>query len=82
MMKTLDMALKISLVIFMAGNLFDMGLRLKLKEAIGGLRNVRFVTLALLWGFILLPGLAYLLTVVVPLESPYAIGLLLLGLAP
>jgi bile acid:Na+ symporter, BASS family len=81
-MKTLDFALKISLVLFMVGNLLDMGLRLKLQEAIGALRNVRFVTLSLLWGFVLLPGLAYLLTVVVPLEPPYAIGLLLLSLAP
>jgi bile acid:Na+ symporter, BASS family len=81
-MKTLDIALKISLVLFMVGNLLDMGLRLKLQEAIGALRNVRFVTLCLLWGFVLLPGLAYLLTVVVPLEPPYAIGLLLLSLAP
>jgi BASS family bile acid:Na+ symporter len=81
-MKSLDIALKISLVLFMVGNLFDMGLRLKVQEAIRALRNARFVTLCLLWGFILLPGLAYLLTVVVPLEPPYAIGLLLLGLAP
>ncbi len=74
--------LNISLVIFMVGNLLDMGLRLKLQEAIRGLRNVRFVMLSLLWGFILLPGLAYLLTVVVPMEPPYVIGLLLLSLAP
>jgi hypothetical protein len=52
-MKTLDIALKLSLVLFMVGNLFDMGLRLKLQEAIGALRNLRFVTLCLLWGFIL-----------------------------
>jgi bile acid:Na+ symporter, BASS family len=81
-MKSLDIALKISLVLFMVGNLLDMGLRLKVYEAIRALRNVRFVTLSLLWGFILLPALAYLLTVVVPLQPPYAIGLLLLGLAP
>lgn len=81
-MKTLDIGLKMSLVLFMVGNLLDMGLRLKLQEAIRALRNVRFVTLCLVWGFILLPGLAYLLTVIVPLEPPYAIGLLLLGLAP
>ena len=76
---TLNTALQISLVLFMVGNLLDMGLLLKLQEAIGALRDVRFVTLSLLWGFILLPGLAYLLTVVVPLEPPYAIGLLLLA---
>jgi bile acid:Na+ symporter, BASS family len=81
-MKSLDVALKISLVLFMVGNLLDMGFRLQLQEAIRALRNVRFVTQCLLWGFILLPGLAYLLTLVVPLEPPYAIGLLLLGMAP
>ncbi len=77
-----EILLKISLVLFMVGNLLDMGLRLKLQEAIQGLRSVRFVALGVLWGFILLPGLAYLLTVVVPMEPPYVIGLLLLGLAP
>ena len=79
---TLNTALQISLVLFMVGNLLDMGLLLKLQEAMRALRDVRFVTLSLLWGFILLPGLAYLLTLVVPLEPPYAIGLLLLALAP
>src|SRR5688500_14171363 len=81
-MKTLDIALKISLVLFMVGNLLDMGLLLKVQAALGALRNVRFVSLSLLWGFILLPRLASLLSVVVPLEPPYAIGLLLLALAP
>ena len=52
---TLDIALQMSLVLFMVGNLLDMGLLLKLQEAIGALRDVRFVTLSLLWGFILLP---------------------------
>lgn len=75
-------ALKISLVIFMAGNLLDMGLRLRLRDALGGLRNVRFVTLSLLWGFVLCPAFAWLLTRVVPLEQPYAIGLMLLGMTP
>jgi bile acid:Na+ symporter, BASS family len=79
---TLGSALQISLVLFMVGNLLDMGLLLKLREAIAALRDVRFVTLSLLWGFILLPGLAYLITVVVPLDAPIAIGLLLLAMAP
>ncbi len=78
----LDLALKVSLVIFMVGNLLDMGLRLKIGEALAGLRNFRFVVLSLLWGFILCPGLAVVLTKVVPLEPPYAIGLMLLGMAP
>ncbi|MBP7937552.1 MAG: bile acid:sodium symporter [Phycisphaerae bacterium] len=82
MMATLEIALKVTLVLFMVGNLLDMGLRLKLREALGGLRNVRFVVLSVLWGFVLCPALAYLLTKVVPLEQPYAIGLILLGMVP
>jgi len=82
MAEILQVLLKVSLVIFMVGNLLALGLMLNLRQALGGLRNARFVVLSVLWGFILLPGLAYLLTVIVPLEPPYVIGLLLLGLAP
>jgi len=74
--------LKISLVIFMAGNLLDMGLRLNPQDAIRGLRNVRFVVHVLLWGFVLCPALAYVITLVIPLEYPYAIGLILIGMTP
>ena len=82
MTEILPILLKITVVIFMAGNLLDLGLKLNLKEAIAGLRDVRFVTLSLLWAFVLCPALAYLLGVVLPLSAPYAMGLLLLGLAP
>lgn len=82
MMEHLEVILKISLAIFMVGNLLDMGLRLNPQDAIAGLRNVRFVSSGLLWGFLLLPGVAYLLTVLIPLETPFAIGLILLGLTP
>jgi BASS family bile acid:Na+ symporter len=74
--------LKISLVIFMAGNLLDMGLRLNPQDALRGLRNVRFVVLTLLWGCGLCPALAYVIPLVIPLESHYAIGLILLGMTP
>ena len=74
--------LKIALVIFMAGNLLDMGLRLNPQEALRGFRNVRFVAYTLLWGFVLGPALAYAITQIIPLEYPYATGLILLGMAP
>jgi bile acid:Na+ symporter, BASS family len=74
--------LKISLVIFMAGNLLDMGLRLNPQVALRGLRNVRFVVHALPWGFLLCSALAYVITLVIPLESHYAIGLILMGMTP
>ncbi|MBP1648809.1 MAG: hypothetical protein H6Q30_2254 [Bacteroidetes bacterium] len=74
--------LKISVVIFVAGNLLDMGLSLIPRDALRGLRNVRFVVLTLLWGFVLGPALAYGITLVIPLEYPYAIGLILMGMTP
>jgi len=82
MTQILTIALKISVVIFMAGNLLELGLRLKLGAALRGLRNVRFVTLSVLWAFVLCPALAYGLTRVIPLTPPYAMGLILLGMAP
>jgi BASS family bile acid:Na+ symporter len=82
MTELLTILLKITVVIFMAGNLLDLGLRLNLRAALKGLRNVRFVALSVLWAFVLCPALAYVLTLVVPLTPPYAMGLILLGLAP
>lgn len=74
--------LKISVVIFVAANLLDMGLQLNPQDALRGLRNVRFAVLALLWGFVLGPALAYVITRVIPLESHYATGLILMGMTP
>jgi bile acid:Na+ symporter, BASS family len=73
---------KISLAIFMAGSLLEMGLRLSLPDALRGLRSVRFVAHTLVWSFFICPALAYAITLVIPLEPTYAIGLVLLGMAP
>jgi bile acid:Na+ symporter, BASS family len=73
---------KVSLAIFMAGSLLEMGLRLNLPDAIRGLRDIRFVACTLIWSFVVCPALAYVITLIVPLERPYAIGMLLLGMAP
>src|SRR5512136_937609 len=72
----------ITIVIFMVGNLLEVGLRLQVSEALGALRNARFVVTSLLWCFVLGPALAVLLTKLIPLTGPYAIGLVLLGMAP
>jgi BASS family bile acid:Na+ symporter len=79
---TLMLAYKVSLVVFMAGSLLDMGLRLNVQDALRGLRDLRFVSHTLAWCFVFCPALAYVLTLLIPLEEPYAIGLLLLGMAP
>ena len=82
MSETLQALLKISLVIFMAGNLLDMGLRLDLGEALRDLRNPRFVLVSLFWGFIALPALAVAIATLWPMAHPFAMGLILLGMAP
>jgi BASS family bile acid:Na+ symporter len=74
--------LKIALVVFMAGNLLDMGLRLDPRDALRGLRNVRFVAYTLVWGFVIGPALAIAITRILPLDHPHAIGLILMGMAP
>lgn len=74
--------LKISLVIFMAGNLLEMGLKLNPQDALKGLKDIRFISYTLLWGFVVGPALAYAVTLVIPLAEPYAIGMILMGMTP
>lgn len=74
--------LGITLVAFMVGSLFEVGLKLRIREAIAAFHNVQFVALSLLWAFVLCPILALLLSRTIPLAEPYAIGLVLLGMAP
>ena len=78
----MEILLKISLVIFMAGNLMEMGLRLDVKDGLRGLKNTKFVIYTLVWGFLLGPALAYLITIVIPLDEPFTIGMILMGMAP
>src|SRR5512142_844265 len=70
------------IVVFTAGNLLEVGLRLRVAEAIATLRDTRFVVVSSLWCFVIGPALAVLLTKIIPLAEPYALGLVLLGLSP
>jgi BASS family bile acid:Na+ symporter len=67
---------------FMVGNLLSIGLELDLGQVLTPLRDVRFLVLVLAWDWLLCPGLAVLLVAVLPIAQPYAIGLLLIGMAP
>jgi bile acid:Na+ symporter, BASS family len=82
MVDLLEKLLGVTLAIFMAGSLLEMGLKLDLKRAVYTFRDVRFIVMALLWSFAIGPALAILLARVLPLAEPYALGLILLGLAP
>lgn len=79
---TIQTIFNIAVVIFTVGNLGAMGLELNLREAIKALRSVKFVVLVFAWSWVVGPILAYLLTKILPLAEPYAMGLLLAGPAP
>lgn len=80
--KEVDLVVKLTLILFMVITSLDMGLRLNLREALAGLKNMRFVLLTVLWGYVLFPALGYLLTKLIPLEQPYAIGMILVAMVP
>jgi BASS family bile acid:Na+ symporter len=82
MTPALMLAFKLAIVVFMAGNLLDVGLRLDARDALRGLRNVRFVGLTLVWGFVVGPAVAFSIAHLLPLDPSYSMGLLLIGMAP
>ena len=78
----LEPFLRVALVVFIAGSLLEVGLRVPLREAFAALRDWRFTGATVLWGFVIGPALAIMLTWVVPLQPPHALGLVLLAMAP
>jgi BASS family bile acid:Na+ symporter len=68
--------------VFTAGSLLAVGLRATVREAVAPLADVRFVALTLAVGWVVCPGMAWILLTMVPIDRPYASGLLVLSLAP
>lgn len=78
----IERAVMALVLVFMVGSLLGLGLQLALGQAITALRNVRFVLLIVFWGWVVGPAFAWFLVWAIPMEEPYGIGLLLLGMAP
>ncbi|MBS0517782.1 MAG: hypothetical protein JSR90_03775 [Proteobacteria bacterium] len=74
--------LPLIVIVFMTANLASIGLEVDPSRIVAPLRDRNFVSLALLWDWLLCPGIALLLAAVVPMARPYALGLELIGLAP
>jgi len=75
-------AFSIVAVFYSAANLGSMGLELNLRETIKSWRSVRVLGLTLGWSWLVAPAFAVLLTKILPMAEPYAIGLLIFSLAP
>jgi BASS family bile acid:Na+ symporter len=74
--------LGLSLIVFMAGNLFDTGLKLRLEETANALVSWRFAASSIVWAFVVGPLAAVALTKIFSLSPPYEMALIFLGLAP
>ena len=79
---SLEVVFKISVVIFTVSSIGALGLEVNLREALKFLRSVRAIGLILLWGWVVGPALAWLITRLLPLNEAHAAGLLLVSLAP
>ncbi|MGZ4861741.1 MAG: bile acid:sodium symporter family protein [Halobacteriota archaeon] len=80
-MAVLDDLANLSVLIFVITNMLAMGLGLTVAQILQPLRDLRLVGKALLANFILVPLVAYVLFVLIPLEQGIAIGLILVGTA-
>jgi len=72
---------KIAGLLFVVSSMLAMGLSLTVPMIIQPLKNVKLVVLALLANFVLVPLLAYLIILIVPLEQSLRIGLVVLATA-
>jgi predicted Na+-dependent transporter len=76
---------KYSIIGFVVGHLLALGMRLTVQEILEPLRRRRLVLLALAANFVLGPIFAYLsaqlISLVIPLEHGYVIGLMIIGSA-
>jgi BASS family bile acid:Na+ symporter len=61
--------------------MLGMGLGLTMAQIVQPLKNVRLVVLALLANFVLVPLLAYVISLVIPLEDSLKVGLMVLALS-
>lgn len=68
-------------LLFIVTSMLAMGLSLTMPQIVAPLKNVRVVVLALLANFVLVPLLAYAITLILPLEGSLKIGLIVLATA-
>jgi BASS family bile acid:Na+ symporter len=72
---------QLSGLLFIVTSMLAMGMSLTMAQILQPLKNVRLVVLALIANFVLVPLLAYLITMVIPLDQDLQIGLIVLSTA-
>ncbi|MCB0173480.1 MAG: bile acid:sodium symporter [Anaerolineae bacterium] len=69
----------LALLLFVITSMLAMGMNLTVKQIMDPLRNVRLVILMLVGNFVLVPALAFALTVMLPMGQAQTTALILLG---
>ena len=69
-------------LVFTVTNLAAMGLQVRLPDVVEAMKNKKSLALIFVWGWVVGPAFAYLITRVLPLAEPYVIVVLLASLAP
>ncbi|MCB0041028.1 MAG: hypothetical protein KDE23_15175, partial [Caldilinea sp.] len=69
----------LALNLFVITSMLAMGMSLTVKQILDPLRNVRLVVLVLVGNFVLVPALAWLLTVVLPMGQAQTTAVILVG---
>ena len=72
---------QLSGLLFVVTSMLAMGLSLTIAQILRPLKNARLVILALLANFVLVPLLAYLIVLLIPLDQSLQIGLIVLATA-
>ena len=81
MNEILTTIMNLSTLVFVVTGMLAMGLSLTITQIVAPLRNARLVLLALLANFVLVPFLAYLIGLVIPLGDGLRVGLILVSTA-
>ncbi len=71
----------LSVLLFVIGSMMSMGLSLKVPQIIAPLKNTKLIILALIANFVLVPIIAMIITLIIPLDESIRIGLILLATA-
>jgi BASS family bile acid:Na+ symporter len=77
----LQVLMNLSVLVFVITSMLAMGFNLTVRQIVEPLRNARLVILALLANFILVPILAYVILLIIPLDQGLATGLILMATA-
>jgi BASS family bile acid:Na+ symporter len=81
MTETLTAVTRLLVLLFLVSSMSGIGLGLTLSQIVAPVKNVRLIVLAVIMNFIIVPMLAVGIARLLRLEQPFALGLLLLGLA-